>query len=301
MRIFIAPCLILSATVCASPAEADDYVKSYSIAQRADVRVHADEGSVRVITTDTNQVEFRVQSTGFAAVQLGGQFHVDSQQSGDVVELNIKTSRGVTVGINTKSIKTEIRMPRDADLLLETHDGAVEVSALKGNIRVHTGDGSVKASRLSGHIDLITGDGGVTADTLAGDMQLRTGDGGIDAVSLDGNLAATSKDGAVRVAGRFDFLDIKSGDGRVQASVARGSKMSSPWNVRTKDGSVELTLPTELQANLDARTRDGHISSKLPVTVAGELSKSHIEGTMNGGGPLLSVRTGDGSIRLDSL
>jgi DUF4097 and DUF4098 domain-containing protein YvlB len=301
MRTLVAPCLIFTAVVFASPANAEDYVKSYSVAHRADVRVHADEGSVHVITTDTNQVEFRVQSTGFAAIELGGQFHVDSQQSGDVVELNIRTSRGVTIGINTKNVKTEIHMPRDADLLLETHDGAVEVSSLKGSIRVHTKDGSVKASRLSGRIDLITADGGVAVDTLEGEIQLRTDDGAIDAVNLDGKLAALSKDGSVRVAGRLDSLDIKSGDGRVQARIAQGSRMSSPWNVRTKDGSVELTLPTDFQANLDARTRDGHISSGLPITVEGNLSKSHVQGTLNGGGPLLTVRTDDGSIRLDSM
>ncbi|MBV8806878.1 MAG: DUF4097 family beta strand repeat protein, partial [Sinobacteraceae bacterium] len=108
----------------------------------------------------------------------------------------------------------------------------------------------------------------------------------------------SSGDGAIEGARRFDYLDLRSGDGSVSARVARGSKMSSPWNIRTRDGGVNLTLPADLQADLDVRANDGHISLGLPVTVQGDVSKSRVSGTMNGGGPTLTVRTDDGSVLL---
>jgi hypothetical protein len=74
--------------------------------------------------------------------------------------------------------------------------------------------------------------------------------------------------------------------------------MSTEWEIQTSDGSVEVALPTELRANLDASTRDGHISIGLPLTVQGDLSKTHVQGTLNGGGPVLLIHTGDGSIRV---
>ena len=52
------------------------------------------------------------------------------------------------------------------------------------------------------------------------------------------------------------------------------------------------------QANIDASTGDGHISLGMPVTVEGTFSNSQIHGRMNGGGPALTIHTGDGSIRL---
>jgi hypothetical protein len=105
----------------------------------------------------------------------------------------------------------------------------------------------------------------------------------------------------IHLDGRFDALDIKSTDGSVVAKVARGSRMSSAWNIRTVDGSVELFLPQDFQANLDARTRDGHISLDLPVAVQGDIERTEVRGTMNGGGPPLAIHTGDGRIPIKSI
>lgn len=77
--------------------------------------------------------------------------------------------------------------------------------------------------------------------------------------------------------------------------------MSSAWGIRTADGGVDLALPKDFQANLDARTRDGHITLRLPVAAQGNLDKTHVRGTMNGGGPALVIQTDDGSIQLGAI
>ena len=84
----------------------------------------------------------------------------------------------------------------------------------------------------------------------------------------------------------------------VGAGVNIGSKMGASWTIHTGDGSVDLALPGDLQADIDASTHDGHISLGIPVTVEGTFSNSQIHGKMNGGGQVLSVHTGDGAIRL---
>jgi hypothetical protein len=293
-------CTILVAAGFASRVDAEEYTKSYSIAGRADVRVHTDDSSVLVITGDTNQVQFRVTYDGFAA-QLGGKPHIDSQQNGNQVELTARVSTGLTFGVSNRRMSTEVHMPRNADLELETHDGRVEVSSLNGTITVHTADGGIKASRLSGRVDLHTADGGISVDTLTGDFKLQTADGSVRAVNLDGKCSVSSKDGSVHVAGRFDALDITSGDGGVVVQAAPGSKVSSTWSIRTGDGAVDLALPKDFQADLDASTRDGHITLGLPVAVQGKFDKSRVRGTMNGGGPSLVIRTRDGAIHLNGV
>ena len=74
--------------------------------------------------------------------------------------------------------------------------------------------------------------------------------------------------------------------------------MSSAWNIRTKDGSVNIALPADFRANVDVRTREGNIGVEPPLTLQGNVDKTRAQGTLNGGGPLLSVRTLDGSVRL---
>ena len=71
--------------------------------------------------------------------------------------------------------------------------------------------------------------------------------------------------------------------------------MVQPWHLQTGDGSVALALPRDLGAHVDARTGDGSVRSTIPLMQHGS---SRAEGDINGGGPPIVVRTGDGSIHL---
>ena len=240
----------------------------------------------------------RVKDAGFSTFNIGGKLQIDSQQNGNQVELTVHNKSGVTIGISYKRLSTEVLMPKNADLLVETTNGSVEVSAVNGTITIHTTDGAVKASQLAGKVDVYTVDGSITIDTLTGDSKLHSGDGAVAVAHFDGKCEASSTDGSIHLGGRFDFLNIRSTDGSVEAKVAPGSRMSSAWSIRTVDGSVELALPQGFQANLDASTGDGHITLALPVAVQGNIGKTEVRGTMNGGGPALTIHTGDGSIHI---
>ena len=292
------PCVIVLALGFASSARAEEYTKSYSVAGRADVRVHVDDSSVRILTSDTHQIEFTVKNEGFSTFSIGGKLHIDSQQNGNQVELTVHKKPGVTIGVSYRQLSTEVHMPKNADLLVETTDGSVEVSAVNGTITIHTTDGAVKASQLAGKVDVYTVDGSITIDTLTGDSKLHSGDGAVAVEHFDGKCEASSTDGSIHLGGRFDFLNIRSTDGSVEAKVAPGSRMSSAWSIRTVDGSVDLALPHDFQANLDASTGDGHITLGLPVAVQGNIGKTEVRGAMNGGGPALTIHTGDGSIHI---
>jgi len=77
--------------------------------------------------------------------------------------------------------------------------------------------------------------------------------------------------------------------------------MQADWRVETGDGSVRLNLPRNLPADLELRTGDGGIRMNLPVSVTGKQSENEVHGKLNGGGRLLTVRTGDGSITVSPL
>jgi DUF4097 and DUF4098 domain-containing protein YvlB len=286
----------LATALLATNVHAEDYVKSYSISNRANVHVNTNDGSVRVVTGDSKQVEFRVEYTGF---ELNKTLHIDSDQQGDQVELTARVVDhfGFSFG-TTRRLRIEVRMPKDADLHVETGDGSVESSALSGNIFIHTHDGSIKASGLSGTVDLHSGDGSITVNSVAGVVRLHTGDGSIEGGDLDGNFDAYSGDGHIRLAGRFDVLKVKSGDGSIDTHALPGSKLDAGWSIVTGSGSVDLALPSNLQIDVDASTGDGRISMDIPITVQGTISRYRVQGKIGGGGQTLTIHTGDGSIHL---
>lgn len=264
----------------AGTALAEEVTKTFAVTGHARVRVQTDDGAVRVSTGDIRQVEVRVEYQGYT---LDKDLRVTATQNGDAVELTAKTTSrwGFNWGVGHRSLRVEVHMPKDADLDVTTGDGSVEADSINGNLSVQTGDGHI------------------TVQGARGDIRLRTGDGRIEGRGLDGRVEATSGDGHIDLQGRFDGLTIKTGDGSVTARAQGGSKVMAGWNIRTGDGSVDLDLPGELQANIDASTHDGHISVGIPVLVEGTFSTSQIHGKMNGGGQTIVVRTGDGSIHLN--
>jgi len=263
-------------------AQAEEVTKTFTVAGHAQVHVQTDDGSVRVSTGDIKQVEIRVVYTGY---KLDRDLRVSTSQNGDTVEVTAKTNGGswFNFGVRHTSLRVEVHMPKDADL------------------DVNTGDGSVEADSINGNLDVRTGDGHITVQGAKGSIRLRTGDGHIEGRELDGRADITTGDGHVNVEGRFDALNIKTGDGSVTARASKGSTVSAPWNIHTGDGNVDLELPGELQANLDASTHDGRISLGIPVLVEGTFSSTKIFGKMNGGGQPIVVRTGDGSIHLNKV
>jgi Putative adhesin len=260
-------------------AQADEITKTYPVTGHARVSVQTDDGAVRVTTGDIRQVEIRVVYSGY---KLDRDLRVSTEQNGDSVEVIAKTS-GVSFwswGVHHANLRVEVHMPANADL------------------SVRSGDGSVEATAINGNVDVTTGDGSITVDGLKGSMRFHSGDGHIEGRGLDGMVDASAGDGHISLDGRFDGLNIRTGDGSVTARAAAGSKLTTGWTIHTGDGSVDLEVPGDLQANLDASTQDGHISLGLQVTVEGTFSSSSIHGKLNGGGPTLAIHTGDGSIHL---
>jgi Putative adhesin len=263
----------------ATALRAEEVTKTFTVTGHARVRVETDDGAVRVSTGDIKQVEIRVVYTGY---KLDKDLRLSTEQNGDSVEVIAKTSGGGfwSWGPRHSSLRVEVHMPKDADL------------------SVRSGDGSVEADSINGNVDVTAGDGSITVQSLKGTMRFHTGDGHIEGRGLDGTVDASSGDGHVSLQGRFDGLTIRTGDGSVNTQAEAGSKIVTAWSIHTGDGSVDLEVPGDLAADLDASTQDGHISLGLQVTVEGTFSSSNIRGKLNGGGQSLSIHTGDGSIHL---
>lgn len=269
---------MLLAAGLSSPAAAEVWEKSFDVAGVPTLAVRTNDGSVRVDTWNRKTVGIRVVTAGWHLGPRG--VTVEARASGDHVDLDVRTP-GWTISFGTiHSVRIEVMVPAKADLDVHTGDGHVTLSPLAGNIRVHTGDGAI------------------TATGLRGEISLETADGHVSATGLDGRIRVHSGDGRLEVSGRFDGLELTSGDGGIDARAGAGSKLASDWLVRTGDGHIHLDLPRDLKAGIDAHTGDGGITLDLPLQVKGRITHSTVVGSLNGGGPVITIRSGDGSISI---
>src|SRR5258708_40065815 len=146
----------LAGSLAAASAHAEEWTKSYTVRGRARVHADSNDGAVRVTTGDSNQVEFRVTYNGYT---MDKNLTITSNQSGDRVEVSARVRNGMSWGFNMhKSLRIEVRMPKNADLEVDTGDGSVESDAINGNVDIHTGDGHIRLDGAKRDIRLRTGD-----------------------------------------------------------------------------------------------------------------------------------------------
>jgi DUF4097 and DUF4098 domain-containing protein YvlB len=248
--------------LAALPLFADEWSKTYNINGKPGLKIDTSDANIRVTTWDQNTIEAKVITEGY---KIGpDDIRIDEHQNGDAVEISVRyPHHEFSWGIDRhRRVDVIVQMPREGKVNLHTGDGKIEIAGLKGEMDLHTGDGSE------------------------------------DLDGVDGKLRASTGDGHIRANGRFDELDLKTGDGHVEVRAANGSSLNTGWRLETGDGSVTLDLPDALSADVDLHTNDGHIDLEMPVTTTGGLRKNEIRGKLNGGGSPLTIRTGDGSIRL---
>jgi DUF4097 and DUF4098 domain-containing protein YvlB len=259
----VSPKVVLAIAFClaALPAHADEWSKTFNLTGKPDLRIETSDANIRVDTWDQNTIEAKVITTRYKIGEGG--IRVEDHQNGDSVELNVRfPHQFVTFNMHSHRVDVIVHMPREGKINLRTGDGRIEVGSFKGEMDLHSGDGS---------------------QTIAG---------------ADGKPRASTGDGHIRANGRFDELDLKTGDGHVDVRAVDGSSLGGSWRLETGDGGVTLEVPGNLAADLDLHTNDGHIDLDLPVTTEGKIRENEIRGKINGGGNLVTIHTGDGSIHL---
>jgi len=297
----LACAIVMAAAIAANARSAtnpEEYTRSYSVGARPDVHVRASFGFVHVTTSDSNKVEFDVK---YDKMDWASELPIDSRQEGNSVELTALVDQHTWWGWGhwgNHRLDIEVRMPKNANLQVETSNGKVEVASLNGNVSLHTSNGEIRAEQLAGVIDLGSSNGALNLTALSGTLKARTTNGAITATGLEGKCDLSTTNGRLQADGRFESLELSSGNGAIFARAETGSRMSSAWSIHTTNAGVELTLPTDLKATLDASTTNGGITMDLPVTVQGYDSRHQIHGALNGGGPELSVQTTNGGIRI---
>lgn len=129
------------------------------------------------------------------------------------------------------------------------------------------------------HFVARTVNGGIVAHGLRSDVKLKTVNGRIQ-TSTSGTASAHTVNGSIDAA-------IGSAGG------------TEPLAFRTVNGSINLRVPKNINANLRANTVNGRFDSEAPLMVRSFSRRNKkVEGTLGSGGRDLELQTVNGSIHL---
>ena len=253
----------------ALPAFAQDWSKSYTVGAKPSLRIDTNDAAIEITRGTSNTIAARVIAEGYK--NGAADLHITEHQDGDKVDLTVRFPSDVGIHIgwngrwNNHRARIEVQVPQETALDLHSSDGHINVDGTTGPAKIDTSDGAVEVHNFSGNIRARTSDGHITVDGVVSEVYL------------------------------------SSGDGHIEFTARPGSKMARGWLLHTGDGRVEIKLPQDFAAELSAHTGDGRITLDFPVTVNGDIGRSRVRGKLNGGGELLEITTGDGSIHVGKL
>lgn len=129
------------------------------------------------------------------------------------------------------------------------------------------------------HLRLRAANGGVTVADVAGRVVISSANGDVIGKNLRGGVDATSVNNPLII-----------------GLAAFGSE---PVDLRSTNGHVELALPADTNASLEANATNGTIDIQgLTFDPFGEQSKSRIRGRLNAGGTPIKIIAVDGDIHV---
>jgi len=219
----------------------------------------------------------------------GGSIEVGSVQG----NVNLQTGGG---NIKVASAKGEIKA--------ESGGGSVIVlSGLQGAV-LATGGGSIRVDKCSGPVKATTGGGSVDLGEIGGPAEIETGAGSIRLASAKGRVQAQTGGGSIQLDGATSVQAETSAGGIVVKLLASAGGHSNS-TLESSAGDITVYLANDLAISIRAEIEiaNGHtirsdFSDIRVSTEGGPWGPKTVtaEGQLNGGGPVLKVRTNSGNV-----
>jgi DUF4097 and DUF4098 domain-containing protein YvlB len=163
--------------------------------------------------------------------------------------------------VRNLKVEFDLLIPKDYNVELNTSGGSLSIEDLVGKLNARTSGGSINVGDIEGDVKLHTSGGSITTDTITGNLDAHTSGGSIR-VTVDKQLTEDAK-------------------------------------LTTSGGSITAYLLADMQLDINASTSGGRVKSDFEID--GRMKKMSVKGSINGGGPKLTLKTSGGSIKIKEI
>jgi Putative adhesin len=286
--------LLVPALACATILHAvdpEDHVrKSAPVNSATRLVLNADIGTIRVQPGIDRNVAVDVSFRGSPASRaefdrMRRDFTLDITQQGSDIRVNGAFHRGwepllavwpFSIGSWLREVAYRVTVPEKFNAEVETSAGAISVSNLKGEVTARTSGGSLNFDGIEGAVNASTSGGPILIERNLGRVKARTSGGGIEIREAKG------------------AIDASTSGGGVSASLIGQPK--EECRLDTSGGNISVSLSRDVHLDLDASASGGEVSTNFAVARSQQWHEGELRTRLNGGGPLLYLRTSGGAI-----
>jgi DUF4097 and DUF4098 domain-containing protein YvlB len=237
----------------------------------------------------------------------GGSMHLDDIGGGLHAEtgggsIDVGTIGG-DIGLETGGGPIIVRHA-NGKVVAQTGGGSVEIQAGSQGATIETGGGSIEIRQCNGRVKVSTGGGSIDLGDIGGPAEIDTGGGSIHLSSAKGHVSAQTGGGGIELLG-VPSARAETGAGAITVKLvnAGGERTDSVLETSAGDITVYIAADVAISVRASVDLGNGHrITSDFPelhISSEGDQwgpKTLHAEGRLNGGGPVLKVRTSTGDI-----
>lgn len=258
------------------------------------------------LETDGGDVDATGLGGRVEAESGGGSVRLDDIGGGANAEtgggsINVGTVGG-DIGLHTGGGPIVVHQA-NGKITAETGGGSIEILSGGQDASIETGGGSIEVRHCKGRVKASTGGGSIDLGDIGGPVEIDTGGGGIRLNSAKGHVHAETSGGSIELDG-VPSAQAETGAGGITVKLVNTGGERRDSQLETSAGDITVYIASDVAVDVRANVdmANGHrITSEFPdirVRSEGDWGSKTIsaEGKLNGGGPVLKVRTSTGDI-----
>jgi DUF4097 and DUF4098 domain-containing protein YvlB len=275
----------------------EDFHFTYPLKAGGRIVLENFNGSVEVTGQDGETVD--ISGSKFAATEdLLKAVRIDIVPAADSIRIRTVRPSDRRGNMGARYV---LRVPRKTELeRIDSSNGSIHVTGIDGATRLKTSNGRVEVTDLRGALEARTSNGSVQLNNLEGAASVETSNGKVEAERVRGGFTATTSNGSIRA-----HLEKSDPRRAVKLDTSNGSVVltmdavdQNEVHVSTSNASVTVKLPSAVSARVKASTSNGSVSTDFDVR-DGSRGKTHLEGIIGSGGPVLDISTSNGSVKIE--
>jgi Putative adhesin len=278
----------------------EDFQHSHALKPGGRISIENSNGSIEIIGWEKSTVE--ITGSKYASTEPAMKaMKIDIISEPDSLRIRTVVPSGHRGNYGARYV---LRVPHQVELdRIVSSNGTIRLDSLEGSARVRTSNGTVRVLKLKGAAEIETSNGAVEVTDHSGPVIARTSNGAIRADGVKGQFEATTSNGSIsaRLADPEPGKAVKLSSSNGSINLTMDTVRQNDIRASTSNSSITVKLPASAKGQVKAHTSNSSVETDFEIAVQGKISKSHIEGVMNGGGPIIDLTTSNGSIKLLKL
>lgn len=257
----------------------------------------------------------------------------DEQDENLHIEAKFKSSKSYWEKFAKRfDIHFDITVPQNYGINLKTGQGDISIQDVDGNTNANSLEGDLTFENITGTVIGHTSIGSIRLNSCKGDVYLRSSHGDIEVSDITGVVDLMNSKGDLHCSGVTGNITSKTDNGNIVLTDCKGGadlnssktielENDGPITARTTEGEIIAKFTgqpqhdsvldatgggitaefiPEIDINIDAQSSHGKIATEFPVAaiVHGTIKVGELQGQIKDGGPVVTLRSIGGDIKL---